>query len=182
MAATMRPGVAFFLSKFQYSAQAVRTAGATWMTVTLSGSASASSTISVSSRSRRAPVGQCVMHWPQIVQSESLMLRLWDTSMFVLEPVPSMSQICMSWILSQTCTQRMHLMHLAMSRTRGKLFGQSASLTSLLYVCFKMPRSFATVCSSQLPERTQVAHRQSCWERISSTMALRDLRTRWLFV
>ena len=102
------------------------------MTVILSGSARASSTLSVSSLSLKAPVGQCVMHWPQMVQSDSLMLRLWDTSIFVREPVPSTSQMCISCTLSQICTQRMHLMHFAMSRTRGKLLGQSASFTSLL--------------------------------------------------
>lgn len=42
-----------------------RTAGATCTTVTVLGSSMASKTIPVSSRSRSAAVGQCVMHWPQ---------------------------------------------------------------------------------------------------------------------
>ena len=44
------------------SPQALRTAGAICTSTILSGSAMASNTVSVSSRSRRAPVGQCVMH------------------------------------------------------------------------------------------------------------------------
>ena len=34
------------------------------------------------------------------------------------------------------------------------------------------------VCRRQLPLRTQVAHLQSCWERISSTFTRRVLRAR----
>ena len=40
------------------------------------------------------------------------------------------------------------------------------------------PRSFATFCSRQVPERTQVAHLLSCWERMSSTLVRRASRTR----
>ena len=96
----------------KYSPQAVRTAGATWTTVILSGSARAAKARPVSSRSRRPPTGQWVMHWPHRAQSESLMTRLPDTSMVVRPPVPATSQIPRDWTLSQTWTHRMHLMHL----------------------------------------------------------------------
>ena len=94
------------------SPQAVRTAGATWTTVILSGSARAAKARWVSSRSRRPPVGQWVMHWPHRAQSESYMTRLLDTSMVVRLPVPATSQMLRDWILSHTWMQRMHLMHL----------------------------------------------------------------------
>ena len=41
-----------------------------------------------------------------------------------------------------------------------------------------MPRSLAMAWSWQLPLRTQVAHLQSCWERISSTLVRRIRRAR----
>ena len=101
------------------SAQATRTAGATWTTVVISGSARASSTGSVSSRSRRAAVGQWVTHWPQKAQSASRMVRLWLTLTDTREPVPATSQMFRDWILSQTWMHRMHLMHLLSWRIRG---------------------------------------------------------------
>ena len=68
----MRSMVACSRGRPKASPQAVRTAGATWTTVVISGSARASSTRLVSSRAVRAPVGQWVTHWPQKVQSLSL--------------------------------------------------------------------------------------------------------------
>ena len=68
-----------------------------------------------------APVGQWVTHWPQKEQSESISVRLKDTSTVVREPVPATSQIPKLWTLSHTCTQRMHLMHLLCRRIRGVL-------------------------------------------------------------
>ena len=38
------------------------------------------------------------------------------------------------------------------------------------------------LCSWQLPLRTQVAHLQSCWDRISSTLMRRVRRTRSVLV
>ena len=96
----------------KYSPQAVRTAGATWTTVIFSGSARAAKAFWVSSRSRRPPTGQWVMHWPHRAQSESLMTRLLDTSTVVRPPVPATSQMLRDWTLSHTWTQRIHLMHL----------------------------------------------------------------------
>ena len=42
----------------------------------------------------------------------------------------------------------------------------------------RMPRSLAISWSWQLPLRTQVAHLQSCWDRMSSTLMRRVLRAR----
>ena len=101
------------------SAQATRTAGATWTTVVRLLSARMSSTGSVSSRSRRAAVGQWVTHWPQKAQSASVIRRFWLTFTVTREPVPARSQMCRSWILSHTWMQRIHLMHLLSWRIRG---------------------------------------------------------------
>ena len=68
-AATMRPAAACFAGRWNASAQATRTAGATWIIVVISGSARARRTFVVSSRTVRAPVGQWVTHWPQKTQS-----------------------------------------------------------------------------------------------------------------
>ena len=65
----MRPVVACFDGRLKTSAQATRTAGATWMMVVISGSARARRTFVVSSRTVRAPVGQWVTHCPQNTQS-----------------------------------------------------------------------------------------------------------------
>ena len=75
----------------------------------------------VSFRAVRAPTGQWVTHWPQKVQSVSASLRTPRTPTVVREPVPTRSQMFMVWILSQTWTQRMHLMHLPASRMMGVL-------------------------------------------------------------
>ena len=75
-AATMRPVVACRGDRPKASAQATRTAGATWTTVVISGSARARSTRLVSSRTVRAPVGQWVTHWPQKVQAVFFRYRL----------------------------------------------------------------------------------------------------------
>ena len=110
------------------SPHAVRTAGAICTTVTLSGAASAAKAFAVSSRSRSAPVGQWVMHWPQSEQSDSLIKRLPETSIVVREPEPLTSQTESDCTLSHTCTHRMHLMHLLVSRYRGKVVVQNAFL------------------------------------------------------
>ena len=100
----MRSMVACSRGMSKYSPQAVRTAGATWTTVILSESARASKARWVSSRSRRPPTGQWVMHWPHRAQSESLMTRR--------PPVPARSQMPRVWTFSHTWMHRMHLMHL----------------------------------------------------------------------
>ena len=101
------------------SAQATRTAGATWTTVVRAGSARMSSTFSVSSRSLRAAVGQWVTHCPQKAQSASVIFRLRLTFTVTREPVPATSQMLSPWILSHTWIQRIHLMHLLSCRMRG---------------------------------------------------------------
>ena len=75
-AATMRPAVACRGGRPKDSAQATRTAGATWTTTVTSGSARAQKTLLVSSRTVRAPVGQWVTHWPQKTQSVFFKKRL----------------------------------------------------------------------------------------------------------
>ena len=114
----MRPTVASSLVRPSCSAQAVRTAGATWTTVVISGSSSAAVTLAVSSRMDRAPVGQCVIHCPQSAQSASVNRRFRRTPTVVREPLPFTSQTFNVWILSQTSMQRMHLMHLLSLRIR----------------------------------------------------------------
>ncbi len=102
------------------SPQALRTAGAICTSTILSGSAMASNTVSVSSRSRRAPVGQCVMHWPHATQSVlpiGARPRV-PTAVCVARLVRS--QIPKPCTLSHTLMQRMHLMHLSLSRMMGK--------------------------------------------------------------
>ena len=108
------------------SPQAARTAGATWMRVIFSGLAMASKTRSVSSRSRSAPTGQWVMHWPQRAQSVSAMGRMPAT--FTAEWLERLtrSHTPVACILSHTWMQRMHLMHLSLSRMRGKLRSHSS--------------------------------------------------------
>ena len=88
----MRLTVAFSGGRPRLSPQAVRTAGAICTTVILSGSAMARIRRKVSSRSRKAPTGQWVMHWPHSAQSDALMRRLWLTSTRVRLPVPDRSR------------------------------------------------------------------------------------------
>ena len=112
----MRLTVAFSGGRPRLSPQAARTAGAICTTVMISGFSIAANAFSVTLRSRSAPVGQWVMHWPQSTQSLSLMRRLWLTSTRVRLPVPDKSQTFTFCTLSQIWMQRMHLMHLLVSR------------------------------------------------------------------
>ena len=99
------------------SPSATRTAGAGCTTTNFSGSESASQTLSVSSRSRSAPTGQALMHWPQNTQSVSSMVFPNAGAITVLKPrftAPIAPIFC---TLRQTATQRRHRMHLFGSRT-----------------------------------------------------------------
>ena len=144
------------------SPQAARTAGAICTTVILSGSRSASRTSRVSSRSRSAPTGQWVMHWPHSEQSESLMRRLYVTSTVVREPEPLMPQTPSVWIFSQYCTQRIHLMHFCTLRYSGNVSVQMRLGRSFLYGFLSRPKLLATCCNLQFPARTQIEHSPSC--------------------
>ena len=176
------PTVASSGSRFSSSLQAVRTAGATCAITILSGLAMAFHTFSVSSLARSAPTGQWVMHWPHREQSASSM-HLWPpTLMVVLEPVPSTSHTLSPCILSHTCTQRMHLIHLEESRIRGKFLFHGCLSISDLYGLSNIFKSFATFCRLQLPLLGQVTHSQSCCESIISTVVLLWRRTFGLLV
>ena len=85
------------------------------------------------------------------------------TLMVVREPVLVTSQICKSWILSQTWIQRIHLMHFCESLISGNSLSQGNSSRRCLNGISMMFRSFARLCRVQLPLLTQVAHLQSCW-------------------
>ena len=86
----------------------------------------ASMTTEVSSRAVRAPVGQCVMHWPHRAQPAASMGRPSFTMTFMLGPAPECSQTEQYWTLAHSATQRMHLMHLEASRMSGKLSSHGA--------------------------------------------------------
>ncbi len=58
-------------SRPKHSPMAERGAGAVWMTTCLVGSSMAAQTASVSSLAYSAPVGQRLMHWPQLMQTTS---------------------------------------------------------------------------------------------------------------
>ena len=123
-AVTRRCAVAFSRGKPKGSPQAVRTAGATCTTTILSGSARASKTRSVSSRSRSAPVGQWVMHWPQRAQSESSIKPPPRTPTQVWLERLVRSQMPSAWTFSHTWMQRRQLMHLSLLRMSGKSWFQ----------------------------------------------------------
>ena len=163
----------------------MRTAGAIWTTVTVSGSSMARSTAWTSSRSRNAPTGQWVMHWPHSEQSASRMVRFSDTLTRVWLPVATRSQTFRLWTLSQIWMQRIHSMHLVVSRIRGKVRSQRRSFSAGRFSRKGLdtrPRSLDRVCSSQLPLRTQRAHLESCRLRISCRLVRRASRTRALLV
>ena len=125
-AAAKRPGVASSRESPRPSPQAVRTAGATCTTVSTAGSRMASMMRLTSSRAVSAPVGQWVMHWPHRAHPASAMGRLSRTMIFVEGPTPVKSHTAQCCTFSQMATQRMHLMHLLLSRCSGKSASQGA--------------------------------------------------------
>ena len=95
--------------------------GAVWITTCLAGSWMAAHTSSVGSLARRAPVGQRLMHWPQLMQttlprgfSRKVWIRLRSLR-------PSTSMVPTSCRSMQVRTQRRQRMHLFMSRTTAWL-------------------------------------------------------------
>lgn len=170
-AAAKRPGVASSRESPTPSPQAARTAGATCTTVSTVGSRMASMMRLTSSRAVRAPVGQWVMHWPHSAQPASAMGRLSRTITFIEGPAPVKSHTPQCCTLSQMATQRMHLMHLLLSRCSGKVAshgsgtGRASPASCRLKVLERKRRA-------QVSWRTQVA--QSA--RWSSMMACRFAR------
>ena len=131
MAAARRFSVALSWLRPRLSPQAARTAGATWKTTSFVGSQRASKTSSVSSRSRRAPTGQWLTHWPQRAQLASFMRRPPLMRTVVWAPEPVTSHTPRDCTRSQTDTQRRHLMHLELSRRMGRVLSQGRSVASL---------------------------------------------------
>ena len=116
-------------------------------------------TFSVSLRSRSAPVGQWVIHWPQMVQSVRRIGRFPVVLTLVRFPVLTMSHTFMDCTLSQICTQRMHLIHFPPSRISGNVPSQSKGSTSDGKGTSMMFSSLASSCREQFWLRTQVAQR-----------------------
>ena len=174
--------VAFSSESPQCSAQLVLTEGAICTIVVTSGSARASYTRMTSSRSRRAPVGQCVMHWPHSVQSTSWMFAPPATSTRVWVARFVMPQMWDACTLSQIWMQRMHRMHLSLLRMSGKSCGHGVFARMLLYGESMIPRSFETSASLQLPPLAHVVHVVSCCASRSITFSRRARRTFGLFV
>ena len=88
------------------SPSAARTAGAGCTTTNLSGSPSAAHTLSVSSFSVSAPVGQASMHWPQLTQAVVPSGIPQADSMAVLKPRFVGPMTPTFWIFSHMATQR----------------------------------------------------------------------------
>ena len=101
----------------------------------------------------------------------------------MVERLPELvsSQMLRLCTLSHTCTHRMHLMHLAASRNRGKVVvhvALDAARQIFLIGIDQNAQIVGQVCNLQLPERTQVAQWQSCCDRMSSTLTRRVSRAR----
>jgi len=71
------------------SPSAARGAGAVWMTTCLVGSSSAAQTSSVTSRAVSAPVGQRLMHCPQLMQLTSSSGRSMNVEIVLVSPRPT---------------------------------------------------------------------------------------------
>ena len=97
---------------------ALRTAGAAATTTTFSGSLMASRTLSISSRSWSAPVGQTATHWPQATQGASFRSDSKAHAMCVLKPRCAGAMTATCCTLLHTATQRRQRMHFSLSRTR----------------------------------------------------------------
>ena len=164
------------------SPHAARTAGAIWKTTVRDGSAMASKTRSVSSRSWSAPTGQWTTHWPH---REQLASSIWApprmrTAVCAPEPVTSHTpRVC---IFSQTLTQRRHLMHFVLLRRIGSAGSHGRAGASCSNGTYWTFISRERVWSEQFPLRIQVTQWSMCWERISSTLILRVRRTRSVLV
>ena len=98
------------------SPMAERGAGAVWMTTCVSGSSMAAHTASVSSLAYRAPTGQRLTHWPQLMQTAVPSGMSSNVSMVTLLLRPTASSTPTSWMSMQVRMQRRQRMHLFMSR------------------------------------------------------------------
>ena len=147
------------------------------MTV-LVGSSSASQTSSIWLRSWMAPTGQTAAHWPHCTQTTSL--RSWANAgpISVAKPRPWANRPPTSWTSLHTVTQRRQATHLPVSRmSAGVLSSIILKVFSPSYRRSPMPRSLASVRSSQSADRPQTWQSPSCSESSSSTTIWRPSRT-----
>ena len=91
--------------------------GAVWMTTCLFGSSMAAQTSSVWSFARRAPVGQRLMHCPQLMQMTSAWGLPMKVETWLACPRLRTSSTPTSWRSMQVRTQRRQSTHLLLSRT-----------------------------------------------------------------
>ena len=110
-----------------------------------------------SSRAASAPVGQWVMHWPHRAHPTSAMGRLSRTMIFVDGPTPVKSHTAQCCTFSQMATQRMHLMHLLLSRCSGKSASQGAGSGKGPGASVRL-KVLARSRRAQVSWRTHVAH------------------------
>ena len=94
-------------------------AGAVCTITVLAGSSSAAQTSSVWLRSVIAPTGQTAAHWPHCTQTTSLRLLANAGPMTVVKPRPCGKSPPTPWMPLHTVTQRRHMMHLPVLRTRA---------------------------------------------------------------
>ena len=114
-------GVPMGMPKHSPMAARMEGAGCTTMCLMPRGSDSASHTRSVWSFSRKAAVGQTLMHWPHMMQAESSMCARLAGPTTVSKPRRCWLRLCTPWTSSQTRTQRPQRMHFSGVRTTEAL-------------------------------------------------------------
>ena len=117
-AATILPCTLVPMGRPNSSPRAARTLGAVCTMTWRVGSPRAAHTLSVSSRSTSAPVGQTLMHWPQPMQVESTSLPSKAQAMWVLKPRSTTLMTPTPWFSAQVEMQRRQMMHLELSFRR----------------------------------------------------------------
>jgi len=110
----------------KHSPIAARGLGAVWMTTCLSGSSMAAQTSSVESLARSAPVGQRLMHWPQLMHTTSASGLPMKVEIRDRSPRSSTSRTPTSCRSMQVRRQRRHRTHLLLSRTTAWLEASTA--------------------------------------------------------
>ena len=100
----------------------------------------------------------------------------------VWAPEPVTSHTPRDCTRSHTETHRRHLMHLELSRRMGRVGSQGRSGASFRKGTDWMFMALDRAWREQFPLRTQVTQWSTCWERMSSTLVLRVMRTRWVLV
>ncbi len=138
------------------SAMVTEMLGACWTTTVLPGSLMASRTAAMLLRSDSAPVGQTLMHWPQLMQLETFNPSSNAVPILALLPLPMKSIAETPWISSHTLTHLPQRMHFEGSRTMAGLErSMFCGVPAPLYRLCLTPRSWARSCRSHPPLRTQ---------------------------